>query len=122
MVIMKNKHMIFFVAIFAMIATVPMAFADSANVELLDLEHSLYSNSETITIKVYAMAPLDDFVTVKLINSDGEIAHMLWYKIKSESITFTHTFIDIEKLSKKGVYTIQVESEEMMDKRTVRLF
>lgn len=104
------------------IATAPTVFADNYGVDLLNINHNKLSNHEIITVQIKAIIPIDDFVTAKLINSDGETAHKIWYKLKSDSLTtFSHTFTDIEKLSKRGTYTIVVEYGDMIDQKTITL-
>jgi len=89
---------------------------------MTDLTYEKSSNQEVILINVTVLIPENDFVKVKLINSDGGISHMLWYKVESDTLTsFTHTFTDIERLEKRGMYSLQVEYDDMVSKKTVIL-
>lgn len=118
----NHKTMIMVGICTMMIATAPMIFADNYGVNLLDINHIESANLETISVTIKATIPVDDFVTAKLINPDGETAHKIWYKVKSNSLTtFSHTFTDIDKLSKRGTYTILVEYGDMLDKKSVTL-
>lgn len=87
-----------------------------------DLKYEKSSNREIILINVSVLIPENDFIKVKLINPDGGISHMLWYKVESDKLTlFTHTFTDIERLEKRGIYSLQVEYGDMVDKKTIEL-
>ena len=121
--IMTKQKTIMLVAICTMmIATAPMVFADNYGVDLLEINHIESSNHETISVTIKATIPVDDFVIAKLINPDGEIAHKIWYKVKSDNLTtFTLTFTDIDKLSIRGLYVIQIQYDDMVDEKTVTL-
>jgi len=113
----NHKTMMLLVGICTIIiiaTTIPMVFADNYGVDLLSTSQSL--DQKTISVVIRVIIPDNDFVTAKLINPDGETAHMIWYKVNSDSLTtFTHTFTDIDKLSKRGMYTILVEYDNMYD-------
>lgn len=82
---------------------------------IVELEILQSTEQNTIRISVEATIPIDDFVTAKLINSDGVI-HMIWYKVNSgETTIFEHTFTDI----REGEYEILVEYNDSSDSELV---
>ena len=123
LIIMKIHKITVFICMFTVFATSTTIFADdSYGVELLNLEHNISPDQETITISVKATIPVDDFVTAKLINSDGQVAHKMWYKVNGDNVTtFALTFTDIDRLNLRGGYVIQVEYDGMIDEKRVTL-